>query len=210
MQRLQLESRHPTSVSSLCPFCETRTFPTCAQARRMSTARSISQVSRELVRLHLRGSVQTVFPARVCMQQSANSETQDYGTLGSDGPLEGAAKVSDELCLQKLPHESLRRVDVSSTCCFPTTAVQCYGASDPLWIDRSGRPANKRVLELALGIANGISFLTLSQVAVDISNIDKSSVAKNRYTWSLCVQKQAHLTPDTWPLCGRQQRQQQV
>eukprot|EP00903_Cladosiphon_okamuranus_P021838 g20081.t1 len=58
-------------------------------------ASSIAQVSRELVRVeNLRGSVQTVFPIHTCMPPTANnSETQDYGTVGNDGPIEGAAKV---------------------------------------------------------------------------------------------------------------------
>ena len=59
-----------------------------------STARSISQVSRESMRVELQGSVQTVFPIHDCMAPTANSETQDYGTLGNDGPLEGATKAS--------------------------------------------------------------------------------------------------------------------
>eukprot|EP00752_Nemacystus_decipiens_P007468 g6671.t1 len=58
-------------------------------------ASSIAQVSRESVRVEkLRGSVQTVFPIHACIPPTANnSETQDYGTVGSDGPIEGAAKV---------------------------------------------------------------------------------------------------------------------
>lgn len=59
-----------------------------------TVASSIARVSRESVRVErLRGSVQTVFPIHACMPQTANSETQDYGTVGSDGPIEGAAKV---------------------------------------------------------------------------------------------------------------------
>lgn len=57
-------------------------------------ANSIAQVSRESVRVEkLRGSVQTVFPIHACVPATSNSETQDYGTVGSDGPIEGAAKV---------------------------------------------------------------------------------------------------------------------
>lgn len=59
-----------------------------------TTAHSIAQVSRESVRVEgLRGVVQTVFPIHACMPPTANSETQDYGTVGSDGPVEGATKV---------------------------------------------------------------------------------------------------------------------
>lgn len=59
-------------------------------------ASSIAQVSRESERVEkLRGIVQTVFPIHACMPPTANnSETQDYGTVGSDGPIEGAAKVT--------------------------------------------------------------------------------------------------------------------
>lgn len=61
----------------------------------MATARSIAQVSQDSVRLErVRGTVQTVFPIRGCMPPTANqSETQDYGRVGSDGPIEGATKV---------------------------------------------------------------------------------------------------------------------
>lgn len=58
-----------------------------------SIAESISQVSRESVYVRLRGCVQTVFPMHACMPPTANNETQDYGTVGSDGPIEGATKV---------------------------------------------------------------------------------------------------------------------
>lgn len=59
-----------------------------------TTAQSIAQVSRESMRVEgLRGGVQTVFPIHACMPPTANSETQDYGTVGSDGPIEGATKV---------------------------------------------------------------------------------------------------------------------
>lgn len=59
-----------------------------------TTAQSIAHVSRESMRVEaLRGGVQTVFPIHACMPPTANSETQDYGTVGSDGPVEGAAKV---------------------------------------------------------------------------------------------------------------------
>lgn len=63
-------------------------------ARSSSSARSISQVSQESLAVELRGSVQTIFPIHACMPQTANGETQDYGTLGDDGPLEGATKVN--------------------------------------------------------------------------------------------------------------------
>lgn len=60
----------------------------------IATAGSIAQVSRESVRVQLRGVVQTVFPIHACLPPTANnSETQDYGTVGNDGPIEGAAKV---------------------------------------------------------------------------------------------------------------------
>lgn len=61
-----------------------------------STAESISQVSRESVCVGLKGCVQTVFPIHECMPPTANNETQDYGTVGSDGPIEGATKVGVE------------------------------------------------------------------------------------------------------------------
>lgn len=75
---------------------------------------SIAQVSRESVRVQkLRGSVQTVFPVRACMPPTANnSETQDYGTVGSDGPIEGAAKVMVVLtgvCCRRSFREAKRR-----------------------------------------------------------------------------------------------------
>ncbi|CAM9998448.1 unnamed protein product, partial [Ectocarpus sp. 12 AP-2014] len=60
-----------------------------------TVARSIAEVTREAIRVEkLRGRVQTVFPIHACMTPTANySETQDYGTVGSDGPIEGATKV---------------------------------------------------------------------------------------------------------------------
>ncbi|CAM9417177.1 unnamed protein product [Ectocarpus sp. 6 AP-2014] len=60
-----------------------------------AVARSIAEVTRESIRVEkLRGRVQTVFPIHACMTPTANnSETQDYGTVGSDGPIEGATKV---------------------------------------------------------------------------------------------------------------------
>lgn len=58
-----------------------------------STAQSISQVCLESVRVGLQGCVQTVVPIHACMPPTANNETQDYGTVGSDGPIEGATKV---------------------------------------------------------------------------------------------------------------------
>lgn len=62
-----------------------------------AVARSIAEVGRESIRVEkLRGRVQTVFPLHACMPPTANnSETQDYGTVGNDGPIEGATKVSD-------------------------------------------------------------------------------------------------------------------
>ncbi|CBJ28873.1 POT1 protection of telomeres 1 homolog [Ectocarpus siliculosus] len=61
-----------------------------------TVARSIAEVTRESIRVEkLRGRVQTVFPIHACMTPTANnSETQDYGTVGSDGPIEGATKRS--------------------------------------------------------------------------------------------------------------------
>lgn len=67
----------------------------------LSTAHSISQVSRESKRLELRGSVQTVFPIRACAQASAtaDSESQDVSwATGTDGPLEGRVKARVHYC----------------------------------------------------------------------------------------------------------------